>query len=179
MIMKKILMFILVTGGFCMQAAANDPLPLLETVKSVDLSRYVGLWYEFGRYPNKFEAPDCTNVTAEYTLRDDGKITVVNTCFLPQKNKIKSVKGKAWVVNKETNAQLKVSFFWPFSGKYWIIGLADDYSWALVGEPKRKFLWILTRTPKIEDATLEQIKKIIVEKGYDPANLIYPLQEQK
>ena len=177
--MKKIVVVCLfILGGLVMTYAA-EPLPTLETVPKVDLTRYTGLWYEFARFPNRFEDPECTNVTAEYTLRPDGKITVVNSCFLRAKNKQKRVKGKAWVVDPSTNAKLKVSFFWPFSGKYWIIGLADDYSWALVGEPERKYFWILTRSTVLEKPVLDKIGEIMKAKGFDPNRLIFPDHEVK
>lgn len=173
-----LLLCVLMIGGLAM-IEARDPLPTLETVPNVDLTKYTGLWYEFARFPNRFEDAECTNVTAEYTLRPDGKITVVNSCFLPSKNKQKRVKGKAWVVDTTTNAKLKVSFFWPFSGNYWIIGLADDYSWALVGEPGRKYFWILTRSSVIEKPVLDKIAEIMIAKGFDPQKLIFPDHEIK
>jgi len=84
---------------------------------------------------------------ATYTLRDDGNISVLNECYDETfDGKIRSAKGKAWVVDKETNARLKVSFFWPFAGDYWIVDLAKNYEYAAIGHPTRKYLWILSRT---------------------------------
>ena len=80
---------------------------------------------------------------------------------------MKVANGKAWVTDKSTNAKLKVSFFWPFSGKYWIIDLADDYSYAVVGHPNRKYLWILSRTPQMDKELYEQILQRIKAKGFD------------
>ncbi|MBW2467622.1 MAG: lipocalin family protein, partial [Deltaproteobacteria bacterium] len=101
----------------------------LETVGYVDLSRYTGQWYEIARYKHRFQE-GCVGSKATYTLRDDGKITVVNECYEGSfSGKHRSVKGKAWVVDKKTNARLKVSFFWPFAGDYWIIDLGRDYEY--------------------------------------------------
>ena len=119
----------------------------LTVVDSVDVERYIGTWYEIASYPAWF-AKECTAATAEYSLRENGKIRVINRCRKrsmdgPQKE----AKGKAEIVDTVTNAKLKVWFFWPFKGNYWIIDLDEDYQWAVVGEPKRKYLWILSRTP--------------------------------
>lgn len=150
--------------------------PPLQTVSQVDLSRYTGLWYEIARYPNSFES-GCEAVTAEYALLDNGRIQVVNTC---RQNRVDGPKrdtvGTARVVDQETNAKLKVTFFPPFEGDYWIIELDDDYNWAVVGEPSRRLLWILSRTPTLDPTVLDGILARLPEKGYDPAKLIYTEQ---
>lgn len=149
---------------------ATDRRPL-ETVDSVDLDRYLGLWYEIASYPAFFQK-GCTATTAEYSLRDDGLIRVVNRCRKGSPDgKEKSVTGKAKIVDPDTNARLEVSFFWPFWGDYWIIGLDPDYRWAVVGEPKRKYLWILSRTPEMDDETFDDIASRLPSKGYDPQRL--------
>jgi apolipoprotein D and lipocalin family protein len=143
----------------------------LDVVENVDLNRYSGLWYEIARYPNSFER-GCVGVTAEYTPRDDGRIGVVNTCIEstldgPQR----TISGSARVADSTTNAKLKVTFFWPFEGDYWIIDLADDYSYAVVGSPDRQFLWILSRTPTMEDNLYQQILDTLPARGFDPDRL--------
>ena len=144
----------------------------LETVPSVDLDRYLGTWYEIARYPNRFQK-DCFASTATYALRDDGKISVVNTCRKGGPDGgIEEARGKAWIVDDETNARLKVSFFWPFSGDYWIIDLHEDYEYAVVGHPKRTYLWILARSRPMNRVTFDDICSRLVEQGYDPERLI-------
>jgi len=106
----------------------------LQTVPNVDLTRYVGRWYEIARYPAWFEKDCASDVTATYTALSGGKIEVLNECRQAD-GQVKRSKGTARVVDKRTNAKLKVTFFWPFSGNYWIIDLAPDYSYAVVGEP--------------------------------------------
>ncbi len=143
-----------------------------DVVKYVDINRYMGKWYEIARYPNRFQK-GCVNSTAQYSLRDDGRVTVVNTCIKDgSRRKTKSVRGKAWVVDTATNAKLKVSFFWPFSGDYWIIQLAEDYSYAVVGHPKKNYLWILSRTPEMDEKVYSQIREKLVAQEYDPDMLI-------
>lgn len=146
-----------------------------ETVASVDLDRYAGKWFEIARYPNSFEE-NCTNVTAEYTPRDDGKITVTNTCFKGSAAGQKDVaEGVARVVENSGNSKLKVKFApeWvPFaSGDYWILHLEDDYSAVLVGDPAGKYLWILARDANIDDALLNKITSTAEALGYETAPL--------
>jgi apolipoprotein D and lipocalin family protein len=148
-------------------SCASNKMPELKTVEKVDLSRYLGLWYEIARIDQTFQK-GCVATTAEYSLKDDGRIKVLNKC---RKNTIdgkeKSAEGVAWVVDKETNAKLKVSFFWPFSGKYWVIDLEPEYKWAVVGDPSREYLWILSRSPEMDDETYEGIMKRLKEQLYD------------
>ncbi len=147
----------------------------LRTVEHVDLKRYMGRWYEVARYPNRFEKACVSDVTATYTLRNDGKVEVVNSCRKAD-GKMKSSKGSAKVVDAQSNAKLKVTFFWPFYGDYWIIGLDPEYRYAIVSEPKREYLWILSRTPQLEPQLYEKASATIREKGLDPARLIRPKQ---
>ena len=145
--------------------------PPLEVVDSVDLERYSGKWYEIARYPVWFEN-GCVAATAEYTPRDDGKITVVNTCREETVDgPVERIEGVARVADSETNAKLRVSFFWPFEGDYWIIDLDDEYGYAVVGSPDRNTLWILSRTPTLDDDTYQGILGRLPEKGFDPERL--------
>jgi apolipoprotein D and lipocalin family protein len=139
----------------------------LQTVPNVDVKRYLGKWYEIASYPNRFQK-GCHCTTAEYSLSDKGYIIVENRCNKDSiKGKESYIKGKAFVQKNSGNAKLKVQFFWPFKGKYWIIDLADDYSYAVVSHPNRKYLWILSRTPKISDSVYKQILDRLMKKGFD------------
>ncbi|KAJ8908117.1 hypothetical protein NDN08_008212 [Rhodosorus marinus] len=148
-------------------STSKEELVPLEVVDHVDLEKYVGMWYEYGRYPNRFQAEDGENVTATYTLNEDETIKVVNEEFIEGKKK--TINGKAWVHNKEeSTSKLKVSFFWPFAGNYWVIQLGENYEYAVVGEPKRKYLWILSRTTEIPEEIVSSILTKLKEQGYDP-----------
>src|SRR5690349_5064535 len=140
----------------------------LTTVPNVDLKRYAGTWYEIASYPNRFQK-GCTCTTATYSLDSKGKVIVENRCN--RNDKRSYVKGSASVVPNSGNAKLKVSFFWPFSGKYWIIDLADDYSYSVVSNPSMKYLWILSRTKEMDQATLTAIKERLQSKGFDLSRL--------
>lgn len=155
----------------CMDIKKKTYLPL-EVVPYVDLTRYAGTWYEIARYPNSFQE-GCVGSKATYTLIDKGKISVLNECYDKSfSGKIRSAKGKAWIVDKETNAKLKVSFFWPFAGDYWIIDLGKNYEYAVIGHPKRKYLWILSRTKEIEQEAYKEILSRLRDKQYDTSKLI-------
>ena len=139
----------------------------LQTVSSVDLKKYAGKWYEIASYPQRFQK-GCNCTTAEYTLSEKGFVIVENRCNKDGVDGKQSyIKGKAFVENNSGNAKLKVQFFWPFTGKYWIIDLADDYSYAVVSHPNKKYLWILSRTPKMNDTIYQQILSRLKEKGFD------------
>ena len=139
----------------------------LQTVPYVDLKKYTGKWYEIASFPQRFQK-NCNCTTAEYTLTDKDFVVVENRCKKGSVNgKLSYIKGKAFVVANSGNAKLKVQFFWPFKGKYWIIDLADDYSYAVVGHPNKKYLWILSRTSTMNDTIYQQIISRIEEKGFD------------
>lgn len=139
----------------------------LQTVPYVDLNKYAGKWYEIASIPQRFQK-GCNCTTAEYTVTDKGYVIVENRCNKDSINGKQSyIKGKAFAVKNSGNAKLKVQFFWPFKGKYWIIDLADDYSYAVVGHPNKKYLWILSRTATMNSTTYKQIISRIKEKGFD------------
>jgi apolipoprotein D and lipocalin family protein len=143
----------------------------LETVLYVDLNRYAGKWYEIASYPQRFQK-GCHCTTAEYTLSDKGYVIVENRCNRDSVNGKQSyIRGKAFVQKDSGNAKLNVQFFWPFKAKYWIIDLADDYSYAVVGHPNREYLWILSRTSKIDDVVYQQILSRLQSKGFDLTKL--------
>jgi apolipoprotein D and lipocalin family protein len=158
-----------VMGCVHMSKQKSHTLPV---VPYVDISRYIGVWHEIARYPHSFQE-GCVGSKATYALRDDGKISVLNECYDKSfSGKIRSAKGKAWIVDKETNAKLKVSFFWPFAGDYWIIDLGKNYEYAVIGHPKRKYLWILSRTKEIEGEVYEAILSRLKDDQYDTSRLI-------
>ena len=136
-------------------ANRSDPL---QTVPYVDLEQYMGLWYELASFPKWFSR-NCVNSQATYTLRDDGRVGVLNECRKRTADGRRSdVNGVARVVDEESNAKLKVKFGWvPFEGDYWIIELDNDYQYAVISEPSRDSLWILSRTKTLPSETLEEI----------------------
>jgi apolipoprotein D and lipocalin family protein len=137
-----------------------------QPAKPVELDRYLGTWYEVGRYENGFEK-GCAGVTAEYSLREDGLIRVVNSCRVGGLNgRLKQSIGKAKVVSPANN-KLKVSFFGPFWGNYWVLDRGEEYDWAIVGEPSGRYLWLLARQPgaEVTDALVKRAGQL----GYDTA----------
>lgn len=160
-----------VMGTVVAISARAESGPELRTVSSVDLKRYVGRWYEIARYPNRFQRKCVGDTSAVYVLRPDGKIGVINSCRKAD-GTFSTSRGTAKVVDKSTNARLKVTFFWPFSGNYWIIGLDPEYRYAIVGVPDRKYLWILSRTPTLDSTLYQQAIGQIKAADYDPARLI-------
>jgi len=141
-------------------------------VSTVDLKRYMGMWYEIARLPNYFERKlKCTS--ANYTLRDDGRITVLNKgYYLTDPQKSTSARGVAWIPDRNSPAKLKVQFFWPFSGDYWIMELDKEYRYVLVGDPSHKYLWILAREKEMDEQTYNMLLSKAVENGYDVKSII-------
>jgi len=172
----KIIRYLLIifAGLFMAACVPGDDFgrATLDTVERVDLERYMGKWYEIARYPNRFQR-DCPASKATYTLLPNGKVEVLNECYDREyQHVLRSVKGTARVVDPESKAKLKVTFFWPFSGDYWIIDLGDDYEYAVVGHPDRKYLWILSRSPEMSQQLYDRITERLQIKGYDPDRLI-------
>jgi apolipoprotein D and lipocalin family protein len=150
----------------------------VQTVKHVDLERYTGTWYEVARLPNRFQKECVANVTARYAARADGQLDVLNQCDKSDGTR-KEAAGHARITDPASNAKLEVRFapewlgWLPFVwGDYWIIELADDYSYAAVGEPSREYLWILSRKPGLDDATYEALVNRLTAQGFDTARLI-------
>ena len=148
---------------------------MLEVVPHVELEKYLGKWYEIAHLPAKFQE-GCDETTATYTLLKDGNISVLNTC--KRNGKVKTAKGKAKVVDEATGAKLKVTFFWPFYGDYWIIKLGMDYEYAVVGTPNLRYLWILSRTPRIDYKLFSELAEFAKSKGFDTNRLIITKQPQ-
>ncbi len=151
--------------------AGVDRKSELEVVGAVDLSRYAGRWYEIARLPNRFEEKCADSVTATYTLRSDGKVDVVNRCRKAN-GEYTTAKGKAKIVDKKTNAKLKVTFFWPFYGDYWILDLGPNYEYAVVGAPNRDYLWILSRTPQLDEQLYQSLLTKMATRGFETERMI-------
>lgn len=160
---RKIAFFALLTALLPCIAHA-EPAPV-RSVAQIDLTRYVGKWYEIAAFPMYFQRNCIADTTAEYTLRPDGELTVDNRCRT--ESGVDQATGRAWAVDGAGAGQLKVSFFWPFRSDYWVIGLDADYRWAVVGNPNRKYLWILSRTPQQPAAELERARQTASAQGYD------------
>jgi apolipoprotein D and lipocalin family protein len=169
--------FILVTGMVAMTArrAAAEPV---RTVDDVDLNRYLGDWFEIGRLPNRFQRDCAGDVRATYARRPDGRLDVLNQCRTGD-GRTKSARGVARVPNPAATGRLEVRFapavlsFLPFVwGDYWILGLADDYSWAVVGSPDRRYLWILARTVELGQEALSAALSVARANGFDVGPLI-------
>ena len=148
------------------------PAASLSTVERVDIKKYEGEWYEIARLPNSFEKGlNC--VTATYTLKENNKIEVLNKGYsIKDKGKIKTAKGTAWVPDSDFPGRLKVSFFRPFSGDYYIISLDEEYKYALVGDPSRKYLWILSRTKSLDDKVYSDLLELAKINDFDIGNII-------
>lgn len=149
----------------------------METVQHVDLERYAGSWFEIARFPNRFQRRCIGDVRATYVRRVDGRIDVINSCR-SREGRIEA-RGIARITDPKSNAKLKVSFapkilaWLPFVwGDYWIVGLATDYTWAVVGSPNRKYLWILARTPALDESSLEAARAAARDRGFNVARLL-------
>lgn len=167
----NLMVIIMIASTLLAGTAASSRKNELEVFPSVDLSRYVGQWYEIARLPNRFQKKCADSVTANYALRSDGSIQVVNRCRKAS-GEFTAATGKAKIVDKKTNAKLKVTFFWPFYGKYWILDLGPNYEYAVVGEPGRDYLWILSRTPQIDEALYQQLLAKMQAHGFDTTRMI-------
>ena len=144
----------------------------LETVSGVDLQKYSGKWFEIASFPQRFQK-GCNCTTAEYTLTSKNYLIVENRCKKDSLNgKSLYIKGKVFSEKNTGNAKLKVQFFWPFKGKYWIIDLAADYSYAVVGHPNRNYLWILSRTASMDNVVYQKIVSRIEANGYDVSKIL-------
>lgn len=179
---KKILfgvVFTVMLNVFAQQEKSIPKEP--ETVQFVDLQKYVGLWYEIAKIPNWFQKKCVKNTSASYKTNSNGSISVVNSCINEDGEQTKA-EGTARVVDKISNAKLEVSFvsifginlFW---GDYWIIGLDEDYTFAIVGTPNRKYGWILNREPQMTKENLEKVFSILRNQGYNPKDFEMTTQQ--
>lgn len=151
-------------------ASGSNPSEV-QVVKEVDLNRYVGKWYEIALIPVWFQKDCDSGSTAEYSLAEGGWINVTNRCCT-REGEWKEANGRAWVIDKDCPAKLKVGFFsvlgfWPFKGDYWIIDLDPDYRYVVIGHPGRNLGWILSRTPELPPGILNGIAERLTQNGYD------------
>ncbi|MDI1241832.1 MAG: lipocalin family protein [bacterium] len=166
---------ILATLSFFAQSSKQTPV---RTVRAVDLNKYSGTWYEIAKYPNKFQKNCVGNTTATYTLKGEGKIEVLNRC-VQKDGTTKAATAAGKVDDKQTNSKLKVRFapgftsFLPFVwADYWVIDLADDYSYAVVGTPDRDYFWILGRTPELKEDVYQNILRRAEKQGFVPGKVV-------
>jgi len=146
---------------------STDPLP----VASIEQARYLGLWHEQARLPNSFEE-GCQRATAEYAVREDGLISVVNTCIAAD-GESRVARGRARPAGEGDEGKLEVSFFGPFWAKYWVLQRGENYEWSIVGEPEGRYLWLLTREREITPEQRADFERRITELGYRPAELVW------
>lgn len=171
---RTILFFSLLFFAGC----SSTNYPPLETVSKVDVNRYMGRWYEIARLPFDRQK-NCICTTAEYAIIDNETISVLNSCIDTVDNEVSNAEGKAFVVEGSNNAKLKVQFFWPFRGDYWVIDLdTGNYSYALVGMPSRKYAWILSRTPQLDPALYQRAINHLRNTGFAVEKLIQTKQEE-
>ena len=159
---KKIISGLLLLASFGTAQAEPAALP---TVAAVDLQRYAGAWYEIARLPNRFQRHCVADTQATYRL-DGDRVEVLNRCRT-DKGEIDIAKGRAKTVADSGNAKLRVSFFWPFYGDYWVLDLDRDYRQVLVGEPGRRYAWVLSREPKMDEAQLQRLLDRAAALGFD------------
>lgn len=144
----------------------------METVEEFDISRYMGKWYEISRLPNKFEE-GLENNTAFYEKNENGDVIVINQGrVVEDKTRFKQVKGKAWVPDAKEPAKLRVSFFWPFAGDYWVLRVDKDYTYALIGDPSGKYLWILAREKSLDQKIINELKAYASSLGFPVENMV-------
>ncbi len=169
---KTVLLLIIMLSAITLSAQKN-----LSVVPSVDLKKYAGKWYEIARKPFSFETKlKC--ITATYTLREDGRIGVENAgVYISKPGKTSIARGRAFIPDKNAPAKLKVQFFWPFSGNYWIMQLDENYRYVLIGEPSLKYMWILAREKKLESDVLKMLLDKASNAGYDITDLIMTVQD--
>lgn len=174
--MKMLSRLLTLLSAFLFTAPTFAGSPL-ETVEYVDLKRYLGKWFEIARLEQRFQK-GCTNSTAEYSLREDGDIRVVNRCELKESGKTKEAVGRAWIKDKETNAKLRVQFVLTglklsfLSGNYWVLDLGPDYSTAMIGDPSREYFWLLSRTPQLDDELFAKLKAKADSLGFDTSKIV-------
>lgn len=162
-----VFIFMLLIGG-CVRVPEG-----ISPVEDFDINRYLGTWYEVARLDHSFER-GLTMVTAEYSLGEAGLVKVVNRGYDPAGKNWKQAEGRAYFVDSTTVGRLKVSFFGPFYGGYNIIGLdREDYSYALVCGPSLSYLWILSRTPVLDEIVLRELVARAGSLGFDTESLIY------
>jgi apolipoprotein D and lipocalin family protein len=157
---------------FILTACTGKPEGVV-AVKEFELDRYLGKWYEIARLDHSFER-GLNNITAEYSLREDGGVKVINSGFSKEDNQWQQAEGKAFFVDDTDSGHLKVSFFGPFYGSYIVFELEKkDYQYAFISGPDTSYLWLLARTPQVDEKVTDQFVKRSQELGFDTSKLIY------
>ena len=182
MVIQKVILLIVILVSIVVLSSCYTSKKMstasIPTVKDFRFERYLGLWYEIARLPNSFEK-DLDNVTANYSLRDNGEINVLNKGFNIEKKQWKEATGRAWSSDPKKPAHLRVSFFWIFSSDYKIIALdLENYSYALVTSTSKKYLWVLSRTPKMDADIYASLIKIANKYEFDVEKL-YKVDQSK
>ena len=174
----NIALILIAVFGLSFSATAQPAKPALTAVGKVEIPKYLGKWYEIAKYPNKFQMQCVGNTTATYSQKSGGKLEILNEC-LKKDGTTDAAKGDAKIADKSTNAKLKVRFapgfisFLPFVwADYWVIDLARDYEYTVIGEPKREYLWILSRKPTMDDGLYQDIVRRVEAKGFVPSRLV-------
>ena len=175
--MKQHLALVLAAAALLAGCGSSGPKITPTTVDHVDLDRYTGTWYEIAKIPNRFQDQCINHTTATYTLRDDGRIDVLNRCQT-ESGEYDEAEGIARIVDTETNAKLEVSFveffgrnwFW---GDYWILALGEDYSWVVIGHPDQEYGWVLAREPELKAGVMDRIEQILKDNGYRAYQFVY------
>ena len=152
-------------AALCVTSCTSMVAAPLPTVAAVDVPRYMGRWYEIAKLPNRFQASCASDTVARYRLRGDG-VEVLNRCRRVD-GSVNSIRGSAKVVAGAGGARLRVSFFWPIYGDYWVLALDPSYETVLVGEPSRKYAWILSRSPVLDDVRLQALLARAQALGFD------------
>lgn len=167
--------YLLISSLLSLSCSVSPPQGV-QAVENFSLDRYLGTWYEIARLDNRFER-GLEHITATYVRNPDGGVKVINQGFSPTQQQWRRSIGKAKFIDSPNRAALKVSFFWPFYGGYHVIALDPEYRYALVAGPSRNYLWLLSRTPKLENEKTESLLKIARELNYPVDNLIWVKQE--
>ncbi|MDY0273262.1 MAG: lipocalin family protein [Advenella sp.] len=165
--MRYVLMFLFVFLTGCTGIPKG-----IEPVQNFDSRRYLGKWYEIARLDHSFER-GLQQVSAEYTLREDGGIKVLNRGFNTAKNKWEDAEGKAYFVEDSNQGYLKVSFFGPFYGAYVIFDLGKNYEYSLITSHNRDFLWLLSRTPTIDETLKKELLAKMESRSFKTQDLIF------
>ena len=162
--MNRHLLALLCLSALASSPQAAEPAPL-PTVAAVDLQRYAGAWYEIALLPNRFQKQCVADTQARYRL-DGNRVEVINRCRTAN-GEVDRTAGHAKTVDGSGNAKLRVTFFWPFYGNYWVLNLDEDYRHVLIGEPSRKYAWVLSRTPQMDEAQLQKLLDRAAELGFN------------
>ncbi|MFZ3052817.1 MAG: lipocalin family protein [Sulfuricurvum sp.] len=169
------IVYLALTMLIFLSGCSKTPSAPLATVEHVDLARYSGKWIEIARYENRFET-GCAGATAQYVGKED-YIAVTNRCFDTNGVQSGEANGRAYALKDSNNSKLEVSFFRPFYGDYWVLMLGDNYLYSVVGDPSRKYLWILSRTKVLSDADKKSILNRLPDLGYDASKLYWTTQQ--